>query len=139
MREREREEQIGVVQDEMQLCMHIAQLRANVWQSQRAGGGQRKWELCVYGCSVREMKLRRQYKADHIMYHTCQWSMKQESHCSVNHNAQHACKQTEGWPGYLKRNVTVFKTFPLKTHTSMLLRTTESKLSTGRDNFTEPR
>lgn len=91
------------------------------------------------GCSVREMKLRRQYKADHIMYHTCQWSMKQESHCSVNHNAQHACKQTEGWPGYLKRNVTVFKTFPLKTHTSMLLRTTKSKLRTGRDNFTEPR
>lgn len=71
------------------------------------------------------------------MYHTCQWSMKQESHCSVNHNAQHACKQTEGWPGYLKRNVTVFKTFPLKTHTSMLLRTTKSKLRTGRDNFTE--
>lgn len=31
MREREREEQIGVVQDEMYLCMHIAQLRANVW------------------------------------------------------------------------------------------------------------
>lgn len=71
------------------------------------------------------------------MYNTCQWSMKQESHCSVNHNAQHACKQTEGWPGYLKRNVTVFKTFPLKTHTSMLLRTTKSKLRTGRDNFTE--
>lgn len=71
------------------------------------------------------------------MYHTFQWSMKQESHCSVNYNAQHACKQTEGWPGYLKRNVTVFKTFPLKTHTSMLLRTTKSKLRTGRDNFTE--
>lgn len=61
------------------------------------------------------------------MYHTCQWSMKQESHCSVNHNAQHACKQTEGWPGYLKRNVTVFKTFPLETHTSMLSRTTKIK------------
>lgn len=61
------------------------------------------------------------------MCHTCQWSMKQESHCSVNHNAQHACKQTEGWPGYLKRNVTVFKTFPLETHTSMLSRTTKIK------------